>query len=227
MTLVCLHGAGCTGAVFRSQLEAFPDLHAPQLPPCKTVEAFANAVVEYVERNRLSDVVMCGHSLGAMVAIETALRKPVWLRAIVAFGGGLHLTVAPAIFQMLETDFDAAAKRIAGYMFANRDDVHVAQIADSIRATGQNAVISAFRACDSYDVTRRAESIAVPLLALTGDQDRMTPPALAQALVDRVPGAQARIIAGAGHMVMLEAPGDTNDALRSFVSGLDPKAISF
>jgi len=202
-------------------------MQAPLLPHCDSIEAFADFIAAYVDRERLNDVVLCGHSLGAMVAIESALRAPVWLRGIVAIGGGMHLAVAPAIFEMLGSDFDSAAARIAGYMFADRNDPRIADIAQSIRTTGSNAVVEAFRACDAYDATPRVGEINVPLLALTGERDRMTPPDLAHALAGRVPGAEARIIAGAGHMVMLETPADTNAALRSFVSKLDRKSVSF
>lgn len=226
MTLVCLHGAGCTGAVFDFLRES-AHVDTPPLPASDSVEAMAEDVIAYVERANLKGVVLCGHSLGAMVALEIALRAPQWLNGVAMLGGGLHLAVAPAIFQMLETDFESASHRIAGYMFADRNDDRVADIARSIRATGAQTVIAAFRACDAYDAGPRIAGLKVPLLALTGELDRMTPPAYASELTGRVPGAEARIVPGAGHMVMLEAPGDTNEALRSFVSRLDRKSVSF
>ena len=59
-----------------------------------------------------------------------------------------------------------------------------------------------------------AQKLGVPLLAVTGDRDVMTPPKFAQWLADRVPGAAARIVAGAGHLVMIERPAETNAAIR-------------
>jgi len=226
VTLLCIHGAGCTPAIFHAQREAFPDLHAPQLPHCDSVPAFADFIAAYVAHEELKNVVLCGHSLGAMVAIESALRAPSWLRGIAVLGGGAHLAVAPAIFDMLRNEFESAAGRIAGYMFADRNDPRIVEIAQSIRTTGREATVAAFRACDAYDATERVSRIRLPLLALTGERDRLTPPDLARALAGRVPGAEARIVAGAGHMVMLETPADTNGTLRSFVSKLDRKSIS-
>ena len=85
---------------------------------------------------------------------------------------------------------------------------------------GATTTIADFRACDAFDATDRLAGLALPLLALTGEQDRMTPPKFAAFLADRVPGAEARILPGAGHLAMVERPDETNAALSAFVDRL-------
>jgi 3-oxoadipate enol-lactonase len=85
---------------------------------------------------------------------------------------------------------------------------------------GQAQTIADFRACDAFDATERLANLALPLLALTGEQDRLTPSKFAAFLADRVPGAEARILPEAGHLAMVERPDETNAALRAFVDRL-------
>lgn len=224
MTLLCIHGAGFTGAVFDPMRAAFPNLVAPELPGHgdsaaardASVESFADAVVAQAARTG-DDVVLCGHSLGGVIALEIALRRPAWLRACVILGGGSHLAVAPAILEGLERDFEATVSRLASYMWAERTPERLAYVERSMRSVGAAQVLADFRACDAYDASGRLGEIDVPLLALTGERDKMTPPVQARELADRVPHGRARILSGAGHMLMHEVPADTNEAVRSFV----------
>jgi len=54
----------------------------------------------------------------------------------------------------------------------------------------------------------------VPTLVLCGDKDRLTPVHNSQVMADALPDAEAVVVPGAGHMVMLERPAVVNGALR-------------
>lgn len=226
MTLLFIHGAGCTGEVFDAQVRAFPGSHAPNLPGhvCagapETIEQFADAIEQYVHENQLSAVLPCGHSMGGAVVLELALRNPAWLTGAVLLGSGARMRVAPAILDGLRDDFEPAAHSIAGYFFAEPSAQRIEGAVQSMRRVGQAQTIRDFRACDAFNALDRLGSLTVPLLALTGEEDKMMPPKFALALADRVPGAQARIVSGAGHFVMVERPAETNEAISAFLAGL-------
>ena len=71
------------------------------------------------------------------------------------------------------------------------------------------------------DQRDRAAAIAVPTLILVGDEDRITPPALSQALAKLVRGASLEVIAGAGHLANLEQPAAFNSVVDAFLVGVD------
>jgi pimeloyl-ACP methyl ester carboxylesterase len=63
-----------------------------------------------------------------------------------------------------------------------------------------------FSACNAFDVTERLGEIRCPTLVICGTEDRLTPVKYATLLAERIPGAELKLIEGAGHMVMTEKP---------------------
>ncbi len=166
---------------------------------------------------------LCGHSLGGAVALELALRHSGRVRGVVMLDSGSRLRVAVSIFEDLASDFPAAAARLAQFFFASPGAARVdAAVADML-TVGQEQTIRDFRACDAYDAGPRLEQLGVPLLAVTGERDVMTPPKYALSMVDRVPSGTARIIPDAGHFAMIERPDDVAGAIAAFAAALDPQ----
>lgn len=224
MKLVFIHGAGGDSSVFAAQTSAFANSVAFNLPGhsrdgfCDSVGAFADDVAHQLEHMGLSDVVLVGSSMGGAIALELALRKHPAVRGVALLGSGAKLRVAPAIFDSIDADFPAAAKMLSGYFFAAPTELQLKSVVALMLSVGQKQTKVDFAACNAFDVSDRVHDIRIPLLALTGERDMMTPPKFADFLGDRVPGAQTRIVSGAGHLLFIERPAETNEALRAFVS---------
>jgi pimeloyl-ACP methyl ester carboxylesterase len=58
-------------------------------------------------------------------------------------------------------------------------------------------------------------------LILHGDEDPLAPPVNARTMAELIPGAQLEMIAGAGHLFLLDDPGDAVQRLAGFLS--DPR----
>lgn len=227
MRYVFIHGAGCNATAFAAQREAFAQSVALDLPghgasqgAAESIEDFADAVAANLERLDIDDAVLCGNSMGGAIVLELALRAHPRVAAVVLVGSGARLRVAPSIFEAFTDDFEVAAHTLAHRFFATPEPRFVEAAAAMLLATGQRRTVADFRACDAFDRVSRLGEIALPTLAVTGAHDQLTPPKYAFLLADRIPGGQARIIEGAGHLAMLERPDETNAVLRAFLEHL-------
>jgi 3-oxoadipate enol-lactonase len=226
--IVFLHGAGCTGEVFAAQTAAFPSSVALTLAGHTTpgapasIAEFADDVSAQLAARDLRDVTLCGNSMGGAIALELALRGEPRVRSLVLLDSGAKLRVAPAILARMEADFPAAARDLAGAFFADPTPERVAASVAMLERVGKKQTLLDFRACDAFDVADRLDRIRLPVLAVAGDRDVLTPPKFAQFVAGRVPGAQARILERCGHLPMIERPAETNDAIAAFVTRIEP-----
>lgn len=222
--LYFIHGSGCDATVFDRQTAAFEGSHATTLPGHggagggpQSIGEFAGAVSRDLAERGFERAILCGSSMGGAIALELGLRGDERVAAVVLLGSGARLRVAPAIFERMENDFPAAARSLAEMFFARPSPSLLDAATELMLHVGKEQTVADFRACDAFDATARLDALAVPLLAVTGERDVLTPPKFAQFLADRIPGASARILRDAGHLAMIEQPDATNDALRAFV----------
>lgn len=65
----------------------------------------------------------------------------------------------------------------------------------------------------AFDRSARVESLSLPTTVMVGSQDRILPASHSEKLAGLVPGADLVIVAGKGHMLMLEDPSVVEAAL--------------
>jgi pimeloyl-ACP methyl ester carboxylesterase len=70
------------------------------------------------------------------------------------------------------------------------------------------------------DLRHATSRVRVPALVLVGDQDRVTPPAVAVELAGALPDGRLTFVEGAGHIAMLERPADVVREITSFARSL-------
>ena len=77
---------------------------------------------------------------------------------------------------------------------------------------------------DRPDCTDVLANLKCPRLILVGDQDRITPPAIAMAMQQQSPGAELIVFCGAGHMTPIEQPHQLAHAIDFFRDRRIPKS---
>ncbi|WP_329102939.1 alpha/beta hydrolase [Micromonospora sp. NBC_01699] len=96
---------------------------------------------------------------------------------------------------------------------------------DDIRLTtsavARAALVSIGGLRSSIGRQQRLDTLAglahLPVAALVGDRDRLTPPPCAESIVRTLPATELTVCPGAGHMLMLERPDEVNAALLDVV----------
>ena len=75
-----------------------------------------------------------------------------------------------------------------------------------------------FVAIDNFDVRNRIQSLRPPLLLVRGLDDPGSPPEYELEIHRAVPGSRYLKLKGAGHLPMVEKPGEVNQAIDEFLA---------
>jgi pimeloyl-ACP methyl ester carboxylesterase len=228
-TVVFLHGAGGSHHTWRDQwagLKGAARLVIPDLPghaesmgsPRGKVEEYAAWLAEFAKEVGLSKFLLAGHSMGGGIALQAALNKIPGLQGLILAGTGAKLKVSPAIFDGIAGRFQEFAPELVEWMMAKQTGPLLREdVTKDVLSTKPSTFASDFRACDAFDVRGRLGEIGVPTLVIVGDDDRLTPLKYSEFLATDIRGAVLKIIPGAGHIAMLEKPGEVNAVIASFL----------
>ena len=175
---------------------------------------------------------LLGHSYGGFVALEYALTFPDRLAGLILMdtdstgprpetmmAGLQELGATPEQLAAFATPVATTEEMLAlfdtvGPLYLPHSEVAMARSVMAETIYRQGGSDGGGRALDGWDVTARLPEIAVPALVITGADDFMFPPAIAQALGDSLPHAMVRIIGDSGHMPFVEASDATLAAIR-------------
>ncbi len=79
-------------------------------------------------------------------------------------------------------------------------------------------VVAACEALAGLDLPPALAAVRVPVLAMVGEQDEATPPAMSRELIAGLPDASLTILPGRAHVPQLRAPERFLDAVVPFLS---------
>ena len=227
--LILLHGSGGDSSVWEAQIQVpghgikmiAPDLpgHGQSDGPlCTTVKDYAVWLNTFVQKMQLNSFFLAGHSLGSAIAQQYAYNFPQKVQGLILAGSGTQFIVAADYLETVKNNFPAAvhASCQAAYV-AEHVNLFYEKGYAMLYGNGGKVLYNDLSACSAFDSTDWVSSIAVPVLVICGSEDKITPPASSEPLARLIPKAQMKIVAGAGHMVMMEAAAEFNEAIKTFV----------
>ena len=234
-----VHGSGGTHAVWKSQLARLADDRSvaaldlsghgesediPTEPGPATLDAYARDVQAVARETGAS--VLVGNSLGGAVVLTAVLDHGVSPDAVALAGSGAKLAVLDDLRDWLAGEdggFDRAVEFLHGddLLFHDPDDRELAFSKTAMRECGREVVERDFLSCHTFDVRDRLGEVDSPVFALTGEHDRLTPPAFHEYVAEHVQDGAWSTVGDAAHLSMLEAPDRFNDELGDFLDGLE------
>lgn len=164
----------------------------------------------------ISRATFAGLSLGGMIAIELAASNPDMV-------AGLALLDTTAMFPQATRDlfFELASSASFNGMpaitdkfmqlsftqqFMDANPKMTTTIRKGMLASDAASIAAASRMVAKIDLRQRLSAIQCPTLVIVGEQDQLTPPALAEELAAGIKGAQLYVIAESGHASPVEQP---------------------
>jgi pimeloyl-ACP methyl ester carboxylesterase len=239
--LVLLHGVGANSMHWRYQFAGLSDAfhvvawNAPgyilsdafkaEWPTCRD---YADALADFLGAVKLDRVNIVGNSFGTRVAQCFAIHYPdrVIRLAMTGTGIGPQGMAEDEKAKIIATREAQIAK--GGYGFGARVDALLAKgasretkamVAEVLRATNPRGFMHGVKLglTDGYDPATVAAKVTVPVLMISGIEDRVNPiDKNAAVLAKAMPKARLEILEGAGHLPEVELPEKVNGLLRAF-----------
>jgi len=175
-------------------------------------------------------VVWVGLSMGGMVGQELALRHPSLVRALVlANTTSGYPEAARAVWEQridtvrssgIEAIADAVMGRYFHDAFRAQKAATVARFRRRLVTTDTVGYVGCCEAVGKVDTGSRLGQIGVPTLVIAGELDQGTPVAMAEALVNGIPGAKLEVLKEASHLSAVEQPEAFAQLVTQFVADL-------
>ncbi len=197
-----------------------------------TIEGHVDDLIALLDHLGSTSPVIVGLSMGGYVTLRAVERHPDRFRALVlcdtrseADDDPGKLKRAAGVAGVKRDGSAAFAAAFVPAVFApaslTANPEAVSLIRDTIAATPPLAIAGQLLAmAGRTDTTPSLGRIAAPTLILCGELDAVTPPALSQAMHERIPGSRLEIVPDAGHLSNLENPGYFNGCLLDFLAGI-------
>jgi pimeloyl-ACP methyl ester carboxylesterase len=236
--LVLLHGIGSGAASFAGQLAGLSDTHrviawdapgygesAPLPNPRPMAVDYADALSQLLDHLGIGELVLVGHSLGALVAAEWAARNGQRVQRLVlaspARGYGTATAEARATKWQERIDLieqlgveGLAASRSAGLCAPHASPAAIASVRQNMARVTPGGYAQAAHLLANGDLAASLRGVHAPLTVLCGEHDRVTPPAACRELA-KAAGAPCHELPGVGHACYVEDAGQFNRALRA------------
>ena len=228
-TLVFIHGAGGSGAFWSAQVQGLTgrvntvavDLpgHGHSAGDGKLkITDYAQAVVDFISQIAVPKPIPCGLSMGGAITQQLLIDHRDQIEAGILVSTGARLKVAPVIFETIEKDYSAFVEMIGKLAVSAKTGPGPAQ-AFKHELAGCNPEVTNgdFQACDRFDGLERLTVIEAPVLVVSAQDDKLTPPKYADVLETDIKNASRSHIMDAGHIVPMEKPLEFNQAILEFL----------
>ncbi|MFD3699837.1 alpha/beta fold hydrolase [Streptomyces sp. NPDC058646] len=248
-TVVLAHGFGCDQNMWRLTVPALTDdyrvvlfdyvgsgrsdLSAFSEDRYRSLDGYAQDVVEVCDALDLRDAVFVGHSVSAMVGVLAAGMAPERIGALAmvapspryiddeGYRGGFSAQDIDELLESLEANYLGWSAAMAPVIMGNAGRPELGEeLANSFCATDPDMARVFARTTFLSDARDELGNVSVPTLVLECTQDAIAPREVGAFVHKAIPGSTLITLDATGHCPHLSAPEATNEALTAFLAGL-------
>ena len=196
-----------------------------------TIAGLADDLARLLDSAGIAGALVCGLSVGGMIAQRLAAARPDLVRGLVLMDTAHRIGSAETWQQRIDAVrspagiggiADAVMERWFARDFRERRPDELAGWRNMLTRTPVEGYAACCTAIRDADLTASTAALRVPTLCLVGEEDGATPPALVEELAGLIPGASYVVVPTAGHLPCVEQPEDVARAMLRFAgeSGL-------
>jgi len=234
-SVMLIHGSGMNRTVWQMQTRYLahhgfrvvavdlPGHGGSDGPPIAEIEAMGGWVVDLVDAMELGPTHLVGHSMGTYIALEAASQRPEAIASLVLVGTAASMPVHPELLDAAANDLGHASNLMSSWGFGAPAHIGSHATPGMWLIGGSRALLDVSRpqslavdmqACNQYQgAVQAADAVSCPTTFVLGSLDKMTPNKKAADLVAAVSGSRVVKLDGVGHMMPIEAPDQTRDAI--------------
>lgn len=194
------------------------------------IGSYAGVVEELLDHLTLTEVDLLGLSFGGLVAQEFARRhgdsvgRMILASTTCGWGG---IPGNPAAMAVLATPLRYYSRthfrRVAPILYGGRirDDLSLFEQQAEIRHRLKPSLMGylmQLAAANTWTSLPWLHTLKMPVLAISGRDDPIFPPANTRRLASRIPGAKLAIVPGGGHLVLLDSADEVAPLINGFLS---------
>ncbi|MBZ9657744.1 alpha/beta fold hydrolase [Mesorhizobium sp. ESP-6-4] len=239
--VLLIHGVGMDAAIWQPQIAAMQDRFdviaidmlghgsSPLPPENARLSDFADQAIRLLDHLGLARVAVIGHSMGALVAQEIALRAPSRISALICLNAVFRRPpeLAQAVRERAAAlggpgDPSAIAATIARWFGdpippALSDAAATARAAlEGVDRQGYARTYRLFASADTAHADRLPD-LTVPALFMTGSEDRNSTAAMSAAMARLAPAGRCVVLNDEKHMMTIASPQKVNQRIIGFL----------
>ena len=242
ITIIFIHGFPFSSEIWKEQLEELPDGVRGIAYDIRgfgksrgghsffSVDLFAQDLIKFISALSLTDVVLCGISMGGYIALRAVEIGQKFIKGLVlcdtnseADSNEGKLKRFDTIEQVVGSGSASFAENFVPRLFSEKTLSHqpslAAFITQMIAQTLPQTICSAQLALASRtDTTAALSLIDFPVLVIRGAEDKLMTQEQAALLIDKISDSELVTVPHSGHLPNLENPVVFNEALRGFLN---------
>jgi sigma-B regulation protein RsbQ len=247
--VVLAHGFGCDQNMWRLTVPALADdyrvvlfdyVGAGRSDPSAfsaeryaSLDGYAQDVVEVCEALDLRGAAFVGHSVSAMIGVLAAAKAPERIGSLIMvapspryiddldYRGGFSAEDIDELLVSLESNYLGWSSAMAPVIMGNPDRPELGEeLTNSFCATDPDMARAFARTTFLSDSREDLKTVGVPTLVLDCTQDVIAPREVGAYVHRAIAGSRLVTLDATGHCPHMSAPEATNEAIRTFLSGL-------
>jgi pimeloyl-ACP methyl ester carboxylesterase len=209
-------------------------------PVLSSVEALSDWLIEVLTQLAPQGATLVGHSMGSLIALETAARAPERVLRLALVATAYPMKVSEALLAAARDDEPRAIDMINIWSHSGSYGGFSHKPSNPgpgfclnwgnrrlMERQDRGVLYTDFTACNAYaNGEHAAARVTQPTLVVVGESDSMAAARSGRALAARIAHARVLAIAGSGHAIMGEAPDALLDGLHDFLRGAAAAAAS-
>jgi pimeloyl-ACP methyl ester carboxylesterase len=229
--LILLPGLASDARMWQDQLAVLPERWCPHVTDVHARHTSINDMAATLLEEHPGDLVLCGASMGGIIAMEVARQAPQRIRGLALLGTNARpetddvrqLREAAITFFEQGRALEVLRLNVPLAFHASRmGDTRLTQAyLDFVMAAGTGQLVRQNRAIIGRpDARLHLPTLTCPVLVLCGDADQLTPPECSREIAALVPHAEFALVPDCGHMLTMERPEVVNPALLGWLETL-------